>query len=73
VDDGNSRCNSCTEGNGIEQLWWQQLRTMATVATALVTITLVALTIVPFITRHVVANAIARVVGVAIAFVSVQQ
>ncbi len=46
---------------------------MAAAATVLVTIPLVALTIAHFITRHIVANAIIRVVAVTIAFVSVQQ
>jgi hypothetical protein len=50
-----------------------EARTMATAATTLVTIALVALAIDHFVTRKVVANAIARVVAVAIAFVSMQQ
>jgi hypothetical protein len=24
VDDGDSCCNGCTEGNGVGWLWWQQ-------------------------------------------------
>ena len=47
-------------------------RTKATAATALVTITLVTLAITHFVARHVVANAIARVVAIATAFVSMQ-
>jgi hypothetical protein len=50
-----------------------EARTTAMVATALVTIVLVALAIAHFVTRNVVANAIAHVVAVAIAFVSMQQ
>ncbi len=46
---------------------------MATASTALVMIALVALAIAHFVTRNVVANATARVVAVAIAFVSVQR
>jgi hypothetical protein len=42
-------------------------------AMALVKIALVAIAITHFVTRNVVANAIARVVAVAITFVSVQQ
>jgi hypothetical protein len=45
----------------------------AMAATALVTIALVALAITHFVTCNVIANAIARVVGIAIAFVSVQR
>ncbi len=45
---------------------------MVTVATVLVMIALVALAIAHFVTRNIVANAIARVVAVAFAFVSVQ-
>jgi hypothetical protein len=48
-----------------------EARMTATVAMALMTITLVALTIAYFVTRNVFANAIARVVAVAIAFGSV--
>jgi hypothetical protein len=48
-------------------------RTMAMVATALVTIAFVALTIAHFVVRKVVANAITCFVAIAIAFVSVQQ
>jgi hypothetical protein len=44
----------------------------ATAATALVTIALVTLAIAPFVARHVVANAIARFVAIAITFVSMQ-
>jgi hypothetical protein len=50
-----------------------EARTTATAAMALVTITLVALTIAHFVTCNIVANAIARVVAVAIGFVSVQR
>ncbi len=50
-----------------------EARTMATAATALVRIVLVALDIAHFVTCHIVANAIARVVAIAIAFVNVQQ
>jgi hypothetical protein len=50
-----------------------EARTMVTVPTALVTITLVALAIAHFVTRNVVANAITHVVAIAIAFVSMQQ
>jgi hypothetical protein len=49
-----------------------EARTMVTVATVLVMIALVALAIAHFVTRNIVANAIARVVAVAFAFVSVQ-
>jgi hypothetical protein len=42
-------------------------------ATALVTIAFVALAIAHFVTRNVVANAIARVVAITIPFVSMQQ
>jgi hypothetical protein len=48
-------------------------RTTATAAMALVTIALVTLTIANFVTRHVVANAIIRVVAIVISFVSMQQ
>jgi hypothetical protein len=48
-------------------------RTTAMAATALVMIALVTLAIVHFITCHVFANAIACVVTIAIAFVSMQQ
>jgi hypothetical protein len=50
-----------------------EARTMAMVAMALVTIALVALAITHFFTRNVVANAIACVVAIAIAFVSMQR
>jgi hypothetical protein len=50
-----------------------EARTMATVPTALVTIALVALAIVHFVTRNVVANAITHVFAIAIAFVSMQR
>ncbi len=50
-----------------------EARTMATAAKALVTIALATLAIAHFISRNVVANAIACVVAVPIAFVSVQQ
>jgi hypothetical protein len=50
-----------------------EARTMARAATALVTISLVALTIAHFVTCNVVANAIACVVSIAVAFVSMQQ
>jgi hypothetical protein len=49
----------------------QQMRTMATSATALVTISLVALAITHFVTCHVISNTIACVVTIAITFVSV--
>ncbi len=49
-----------------------EARTKATAATALVMITLVTLDIAHFVARHVFANAIARVVAIAIAFVSMQ-
>jgi hypothetical protein len=45
-------------------------RTTAMAATALVTIALVTLAIAHFVTRYVIANAIAPVVAIAIAFVS---
>ncbi len=48
-----------------------EARTMATAATALVTIALVTLAISYFVSRNVLANAIACVVVVANAFVSV--
>jgi hypothetical protein len=48
-----------------------EARTTAMVATALVTIALVALAIAHFVRCNVVANAIACVVAIAIAFVSV--
>ncbi len=50
-----------------------EARMMATATKALVMIALVALPIAHFVSRNVVANAIACVVAVAIAFVSVQQ
>ncbi len=50
-----------------------EARIMAMAAMALVMIALVALTIAHFITCNVVANAIARVVAISIAFVSMQQ
>ncbi len=52
-----------------------EARTKATVAmaaTAMVTIALVTLAIAHFVSCHVVANAIARVVAIAITFVSMQ-
>ncbi len=49
-----------------------EVRTKATAATALVTIALVTLTIAHFVARHAVANAIAHVVAIAIAFFSMQ-
>ncbi len=49
-----------------------EARTRAMAATALVTIALVTLAIAHFFTCHVIANAIAHVVPIAIAFVSVQ-
>jgi hypothetical protein len=49
-----------------------EARTKATVATALVTIALITLAITHFFACHVVANAIARVVAIAITFVSIQ-
>jgi hypothetical protein len=49
-----------------------EARTMATAAMALVTIALVALAIAHYFTCDVVANAIARVVAITIAFVSVR-
>jgi hypothetical protein len=49
-----------------------EARTAATEATALVTIALVALAITHFVTCHFVANTIARVLAIAIAFVSIQ-
>jgi hypothetical protein len=50
-----------------------EARTMVTAATALVTIALFDLAIAHFVSRSVIANAIACVVAIAIAFVSVQQ
>ncbi len=50
-----------------------EVRTMVTAAMALMTITFVALAITHFITHDVVANAIALVVAIAIAFISMQQ
>jgi hypothetical protein len=47
--------------------------TVATAATALVMITLVTLAIAHFVARHVIIKAIAHVVTIAIAFVSMQQ
>jgi hypothetical protein len=47
-------------------------RMTATAATALVTFALVALAIAPFVTHNVFANAITRVVAIAITIVSVQ-
>ncbi len=49
-----------------------EARTMATAATALVMIAFVTFVITHFVTRNVVANPIACVVTMAIAFVSVQ-
>jgi hypothetical protein len=49
-----------------------EVRMTAMVATTLVTIALVALTISHFVTRNIVANAITCVVAVAIAFGSMQ-
>ncbi len=48
-------------------------RTIATAAAALVMIALVTLAIAHFITCHFIANAIAHVVAITIAFVSVQK
>jgi hypothetical protein len=50
-----------------------EARTTAMAATALVTIAFVALAIAHFLTRNVIANAITRVVAIAITFVSVRQ
>ncbi len=50
-----------------------EARTKAMSATAMVMIALVTLAIAHFVARQVVANAIARVVTIAIAFVSMQQ
>jgi hypothetical protein len=50
-----------------------EARTTAAVATALVTIALVTLALVYFVTHHVIVNAFARVVAIAITFVSMQQ
>ncbi len=50
-----------------------KVRSKAAVAMALVTIALATLTITHFVARHVVANTIAHVVAIAIAFVSMQQ
>ncbi len=47
-----------------------EARTTAMAAMALVTIALVALAIAHFVTRHIVANTNARVVAIAIAFLS---
>jgi hypothetical protein len=47
-----------------------EARMTGTAATALVTIALVPLAIAHFVTRNVIANAIARVVTIAISFVS---
>jgi hypothetical protein len=49
-----------------------EARTTTTSATSLVMIALAALAIALFITHHVIANAIAHVVAIAITFVSVQ-
>jgi hypothetical protein len=50
-----------------------EARMTTTAATTLVTIALVALAIAHFVTRHIFANAISRVVAITIIFVSVQQ
>ncbi len=50
-----------------------EAKTTVAAATALVTISLVGPTITLFVTCNIVANAIARVVAIAITFVSVQQ
>jgi hypothetical protein len=50
-----------------------EVRTKATAATALVTIALVTLAISHFVARHLFANAITRVVAIAIAFVGMRQ
>jgi hypothetical protein len=47
-----------------------EVRSKATVATALVTIALVTLAIAHFVARHIIANPIACVVAIAVAFVS---
>jgi hypothetical protein len=49
-----------------------EVRNKAMASTVLVTIALVTLVIAHFVARHVVANATARVVAIAIAFVSMQ-
>ncbi len=65
---------NCGSGSSNEECCCDSgARTTVTVATVLVTIALVALAIAHFVTRNVVANAIACVVTIAIAFVSVQQ